>query len=633
MALEYTEPQDVDLDRTDRLPIAAGTVFDEDVEDDAVRLDYAPAVLGIKSGFSRTAGTAPGADVADAAGPPGAIGAPQAPGSADPPEAAGTVGGFGAAGTPRDSPEPAGVAATSLAADGAKPAGVAGTPRAASAPEVAGGAGAARAGTAAAAVAVAIGPPKTAATAHAGSDPRDGLAPGEAPAIARAADSAPGAGFARLRALLHLEQERARALERALAAKDAAAEAARGQAEEALREAEQRHQSESRTWRETLAARDASLGQVARSLAERDAQLNALQREHAQVVPALEQRSRRGTQLEAELQALHARYEAMSGDLRNTRQASAALAAKLAAGAEELDSARRELHHARLQATTYLEHLRTREWWRGFAFTQHARGDVAALQAECDRLRARVIEAEAELAERDAAIGTLKAAGEGEQHGRENQSAAETASAELAAQVKRLQSEAQTREDENAVLLAHLREARRAVESPGENTDHIDLATKTRAIELLSEDNRALRAALEQARRTLEEREFLIRRLERGEGGAIDRMPMECTAELVRIDGEHTVSHTLARRTRIGRAPGCELHIASTSVSRHHAQLHVNSRDVIIEDLKSTNGVLVNGRRISRQLLNDGDLLTIGEAQFRLTIKPAPPEPAQRTQP
>jgi pSer/pThr/pTyr-binding forkhead associated (FHA) protein len=45
---------------------------------------------------------------------------------------------------------------------------------------------------------------------------------------------------------------------------------------------------------------------------------------------------------------------------------------------------------------------------------------------------------------------------------------------------------------------------------------------------------------------------------------------------------------------------------------------------VIIEDLNSTNGVLVNGRRISRQPLNDGDMLTIGEAQFRFTLNPAP---------
>jgi hypothetical protein len=173
-----------------------------------------------------------------------------------------------------------------------------------------------------------------------------------------------------------------------------------------------------------------------------------------------------------------------------------------------------------------------------------------------------------------------------------------------------------------------------------------ELAAKAAALEQLNEENRSSRAALERARGALEEREFLIRRLERSESNnanvlgriqtSIERLgsggvnagnaaaPVECTAELVRVDGQHNTSHVLARRTRIGRAPGCEMQIESSSVSRHHALVLMGSRDVIIEDLNSTNGVLVNGRKVSRQLLNDGDLVTIGEAQFRLSVKFAP---------
>ena len=79
-----------------------------------------------------------------------------------------------------------------------------------------------------------------------------------------------------------------------------------------------------------------------------------------------------------------------------------------------------------------------------------------------------------------------------------------------------------------------------------------------------------------------------------------------------------------AHSTRIGRAPGCELRIDSSSVSRHHALLLLGQRDAIIEDLNSTNGVIVNGRKISRQMLNDGDMVTIGEAQFRFNLTLAP---------
>ena len=64
------------------------------------------------------------------------------------------------------------------------------------------------------------------------------------------------------------------------------------------------------------------------------------------------------------------------------------------------------------------------------------------------------------------------------------------------------------------------------------------------------------------------------------------------------------------------------MQIDSSSVSRHHALILVGPRDSIIEDLNSTNGVLVNGRKVSRQMLNDGDAVTIGEIQFRYVVRP-----------
>ena len=91
---------------------------------------------------------------------------------------------------------------------------------------------------------------------------------------------------------------------------------------------------------------------------------------------------------------------------------------------------------------------------------------------------------------------------------------------------------------------------------------------------------------------------------------------------LVRLDrGGETVC-VLRRRTRIGRAEASELHIDSASVSRHHALVLTGPNGVIIEDLNSTNGVYVNGRKVARQRLRDGDAVTIGEAEFRFTGDP-----------
>ena len=58
-------------------------------------------------------------------------------------------------------------------------------------------------------------------------------------------------------------------------------------------------------------------------------------------------------------------------------------------------------------------------------------------------------------------------------------------------------------------------------------------------------------------------------------------------------------------------------------MSRHHALILLGGRETIIEDLNSTNGVIVNGRHVTRQVLSDGDLLIIGEIHFRYTEKPA----------
>src|SRR3984957_185799 len=106
--------------------------------------------------------------------------------------------------------------------------------------------------------------------------------------------------LAAAQAVLAVEQHRVREMERVLAESRASTDATRGRVEEALRDSE-RAQTEARTLRDSLGMRDATIAQVMHSLGERDAQLHALQREHAQVVPELEARSRAGVQLESEL--------------------------------------------------------------------------------------------------------------------------------------------------------------------------------------------------------------------------------------------------------------------------------------------------------------------------------------------
>jgi predicted nucleic acid-binding Zn-ribbon protein len=86
---------------------------------------------------------------------------------------------------------------------------------------------------------------------------------------------------------------------------------------------------------------------------------------------------------------------------------------------------------------------------------------------------------------------------------------------------------------------------------------------------------------------------------------------------LLRFENGVELTHQLGRRTSIGRTPDNDIPIDTTWISRHHAVLLANAESCVIEDLNSTNGVLVNGRRINRQMLHDGDMVTLGKTEFR----------------
>jgi pSer/pThr/pTyr-binding forkhead associated (FHA) protein len=70
----------------------------------------------------------------------------------------------------------------------------------------------------------------------------------------------------------------------------------------------------------------------------------------------------------------------------------------------------------------------------------------------------------------------------------------------------------------------------------------------------------------------------------------------------------------------IGRAEDNDIILEDETVSRHHARLLVEMGigrpQVYIQDLASVNGVLVNGERVVRRLLEDEDRIAIGETLF-----------------
>ncbi len=78
----------------------------------------------------------------------------------------------------------------------------------------------------------------------------------------------------------------------------------------------------------------------------------------------------------------------------------------------------------------------------------------------------------------------------------------------------------------------------------------------------------------------------------------------------------------------IGRSPDNDVQIEDNAVSSFHAQI-LREEDpyldgqvqYLIEDLKSTNSTRVNGVKIDKQKLNNGDLIEIGYSKFRFVDK------------
>ena len=97
----------------------------------------------------------------------------------------------------------------------------------------------------------------------------------------------------------------------------------------------------------------------------------------------------------------------------------------------------------------------------------------------------------------------------------------------------------------------------------------------------------------------------------------------EVAAPLFIRTGESEVVHVLGSRTTIGRTRENDLQIDAKYISRHHAVIFTGPTHTIIEDLHSTNGVIVNGRRVLRQALKDGDIVLIGAEPFRYAVRPA----------
>src|SRR5690606_33932655 len=81
--------------------------------------------------------------------------------------------------------------------------------------------------------------------------------------------------------------------------------------------------------------------------------------------------------------------------------------------------------------------------------------------------------------------------------------------------------------------------------------------------------------------------------------------------------------------TTIGRSEACDLRIPLGEVSRRHCSIVQSEGQVLVQDLGSSNGTYVNGKRIQETTLRPGDQIRIGSFRFIVQIdgKPAEGDP------
>jgi hypothetical protein len=84
-------------------------------------------------------------------------------------------------------------------------------------------------------------------------------------------------------------------------------------------------------------------------------------------------------------------------------------------------------------------------------------------------------------------------------------------------------------------------------------------------------------------------------------------------ARVARLIGNDGRSYPLSiGSTVIGRGDQANLRLPDVGISRRHARLDFDGAQVVLTDLGSTNGTMVNGQRVSAVALNPGDVVQIG---------------------
>jgi hypothetical protein len=99
-------------------------------------------------------------------------------------------------------------------------------------------------------------------------------------------------------------------------------------------------------------------------------------------------------------------------------------------------------------------------------------------------------------------------------------------------------------------------------------------------------------------------------------GSPEDAPPAPAEREIVTLTIAGRKQEITSNRVVLGRSRACDVNVNDVNVSRRHSELRQEGATYWIVDLGSTNGTIVNGKRVERERLRDGDRITLGSTEI-----------------
>jgi adenylate cyclase len=81
----------------------------------------------------------------------------------------------------------------------------------------------------------------------------------------------------------------------------------------------------------------------------------------------------------------------------------------------------------------------------------------------------------------------------------------------------------------------------------------------------------------------------------------------------------------LSKKLRVGRREGCDIVLQFANISSHHCLLDLEEGFWFVRDLKSRNGIKVNGKRVPlglRKRVDPNDTISFAKHEYRLEYSP-----------